>query len=119
MKTINLVEKFERISEPWSPRIVAELNGSHVKLAKFKGEFIWHAHEREDEMFLVIEGSIRIRLEDRELTVGAGELAVIPRGVRHLPIADEEAKVLMLEPASTVNTGDETASERTVQAVWI
>jgi len=114
VEKVNLAEKFGLFDEYWSPRIVGELNDSYVKLAKFKGEFIWHKHEAEDELFLVIKGHLRIRLRDREIHLDAGEFTIIPRGVEHLPIADEEAHILLLEPKTTLNTGD-VVNARTVK----
>ena len=112
MDRINLEEKFRSVSEYWSPRLVAELNGQHVRLAKLKGEFVWHAHENEDEMFLVIRGELTLRLRDRDVKLNAGEFFVVPRGVEHLPIALEEVCVLVFEPAETLNTGN-VRNERT------
>lgn len=112
---VNIADKFSRFQDHWSPKLVAELNGQHLKLVKLKGEFVAHAHENEDELFLVIGGTLRIRLPDQELQLGPGEFVVIPRGVRHQPIADEETRVLLLEPAGTLNTGD-ADDERTVLA---
>lgn len=106
MSAINLERELSRFSDHWSPKIVAELNGQVLKLAKLKGTFVWHDHANEDELFLVLKGTLRIELEGREMTLREGELAVIPKGVRHLPIADEEVHVLLLEPASTVSTGE-------------
>ncbi len=106
MDKVNLVEKFSLFDEYWSPRIVGELNDSYVKLAKFKGEFIWHRHEAEDELFLVIKGQLLIKLRDREIHLDAGEFTIVPRGVEHLPIAEEEAHILLLEPKTTLNTGN-------------
>ncbi len=103
---INLPEKLTRFDAHWSPKIVAELNGQHVKLAKLLGEFVWHRHENEDELFLVLEGELRIELRDGEVTLREGECVVIPRGVEHKPVAEAEVHVLLFEPASTVNTGD-------------
>lgn len=103
---INLREKLTRFDVHWSPKIVAELNGQHVKLAKLLGEFVWHRHENEDELFLVLEGELRIELRDGEVTLREGECVVIPRGVEHKPVAEAEVHVLLFEPASTVNTGD-------------
>jgi mannose-6-phosphate isomerase-like protein (cupin superfamily) len=114
MEKVNLAEKFRLFDEYWSPRIVGEINDSYVKLAKFKGEFIWHKHEVEDELFLVITGHLLIRLRDREIHLDAGEFMIIPRGVEHLPIADEEAHILLLEPKTTLNTGN-IVNERTVK----
>ena len=114
MEKVNLAEKFSLFDDHWSPRIVGELNDSYVKLAKFKGEFIWHKHDAEDELFLVIKGHLLIKLRDGEVNLDAGEFAIIPRGIEHLPIAYEEAHVLLLEPKTTLNTGDVTSS-RTVK----
>ena len=113
MEKVNLREKFARFDEYWSPKITAEMNDYHVKLAKLKGEFVWHTHEETDELFLVVKGSLRIRLRDREVRLDEGELFVVPRGVEHLPVAEDEVHVLLLEPRGTVNTGDE-RGERTV-----
>jgi mannose-6-phosphate isomerase-like protein (cupin superfamily) len=106
MEKVNLAEKFSLFDEYWSPRIVGELNDSYVKLAKFKGEFMWHKHDAEDELFLVIKGHLLIKLRDREIHLDAGEFMIIPRGIEHLPIADDEAHILLLEPKTTLNTGD-------------
>jgi mannose-6-phosphate isomerase-like protein (cupin superfamily) len=114
MDKVNLAEKFRLFDDYWSPRVVGELNDSYVKLAKFKGEFIWHKHEAEDELFLVIKGHLLIKLRDREIHLDAGELTIIPCGVEHLPIAEEEAHILLLEPKSTLNTGD-VVNARTVK----
>ncbi|MCZ6629266.1 MAG: cupin domain-containing protein [SAR324 cluster bacterium] len=118
MEKVNLAEKFSRFEEHWRPKIVGEVNDVHVKLVKLQGEFMWHQHEREDELFLVIKGRLQIKLRDGDLWLEPGELAVIPRGVEHCPVADEEAHVLLLEPKSTVNTGNLT-NERTSAAEWI
>lgn len=113
MDKVNLAEKFGRIAEHWSPRIVGELNGQEVKLAKLKGAFIWHKHDDADELFLVVKGTLLMRLRDRDITLGEGEFFIVPRGVEHLPIAEAEAHVLLFEPADTLNTGD-VVNERTV-----
>jgi mannose-6-phosphate isomerase-like protein (cupin superfamily) len=119
IQPINLQQKFGLFSEPWSPKIAAELNDSYLKLVKLQGEFVWHQHEREDELFLIVKGTLRIQLRDGELILREGECAVIPRGVEHLPIADEEVWALLLEPKTTINTGD-IQSERTVTTdQWI
>lgn len=110
---VNLSEKFSRFSDHWSPKIVGELNDSYVKLVKVKGEFVWHHHENEDEMFFVVKGHLRIRLRDREVEINPGEFFIVPKGVEHLPIAEEETHILLLEPKSTLNTGN-VRSERTV-----
>ena len=104
--------------ETWSPRIAGELNDSYVKLAKLKGEFVWRQHENEDELFLVVKGKLLIKLRERDLWLGEGEFVIIPKGVEHCPVAGEEVQVLLLEPKSTVNTGN-TENERTFAAQWI
>lgn len=106
IKKVNLNEKFGMINEYWSPGIAGKLNGQLVKLAKLKGEFIWHKHDLEDELFLVIEGVLKIALENNVLELHEGEFVIIPKGVRHKPIADEEVRLLLFEPESTVNTGE-------------
>jgi mannose-6-phosphate isomerase-like protein (cupin superfamily) len=103
---INLADKLALINEHWRPKVVGELNGQEVKLAKFQGTFVWHAHEREDELFLAIRGRFRIEFRDRAVELGPGELLIIPRGVEHRTVADEEAEVLIFEPAATRNTGN-------------
>ena len=110
---VNLAERFSRFQDLWSPKIVGELNDSYIKLAKVHGEFVWHAHADEDEFFLVVKGRLLIRLRDREVLLNEGEFFVVPRGVEHLPIAEEEAHILLLEPKATLHTGD-VDSERTV-----
>lgn len=106
MHKVNLAEKFARFSEQWQPKIVGELNGQFVKLAKVQGAFIWHAHEHEDELFLVVKGTLTIRLRNRDVVLSEGEFFIVPRGVEHLPVAEREAWIMLFEPASTVNTGD-------------
>ena len=106
MDAIRLADVFERITEAWSPRLVAAVNGQHVRAAVLRGEFVWHAHAQEDELFHVIAGRLRLRFRDRDVVLGPGEMCLVPRGVEHLPIAEPEAHVLLVEPASTVNTGD-------------
>jgi mannose-6-phosphate isomerase-like protein (cupin superfamily) len=118
MEIINIAQKFSLFSDPWHPRIVGELNDSHIKLAKLHGEFIWHQHENEDEMFLIVKGKLLIRLRDSDLWLNEGELVIIPKGVEHCPVAEEEVHVMLLEPKSTLNTGDQ-KNERTVEAEWI
>ncbi len=105
VEKVNVAEKLALFNEHWSPRVVGELNGQHVKLAKFQGEFVWHHHDDEDEMFLVVDGRFRMELRDRSLEIEAGEFVVVPRGVEHRPVADSEVSVMLFEPASTVNTG--------------
>jgi mannose-6-phosphate isomerase-like protein (cupin superfamily) len=118
LKTINIAQKFSLFQEYWSPRIAGELNDSYVKLVKLKGEFVWHHHEAEDELFLVVKGKLLIKLRDRDLWLDEGEFAIIPKGVEHMPVAEEETHVLLLEPKSTLNTGN-VQNERTVEARWI
>lgn len=113
MDKVNLDEKLRLFSDHWSPKIVGELNDSYVKLVKLKGEFVWHHHETEDELFLVVRGRLLIKLRDRDIHLEEGEFVIIPRGVEHLPVADEEAHVLLLEPRTTLNTGN-VEDERTV-----
>ena len=106
MSKVNLYEKFSLFSEHWTPKIVSELNGQHIKLAKFLGDFVWHKHDNEDEMFFVIEGSLKIEFRDKTVTINKNELMVVPKGVEHKPVADSEVWVMLFEPASTLNTGD-------------
>jgi len=106
MEKINLAEKFNVFAERWSPKIVAELNGQYVKLVKLQGEFVWHHHETEDELFLVVRGRLVIKFPDSEVILEPGEFVVVPAGVEHLPVAEVETEVLLLEPKSTVNTGN-------------
>jgi len=113
IEKVNLAHKFSLFQDYWSPKIVGELNDSYVKLAKLKGEFVWHHHEVEDELFLVVKGKLLIKLRDQDIWLEEGEFVIIPRGVEHLPIAEEEAHVLLLEPKTTLNTGD-VQNERTV-----
>jgi mannose-6-phosphate isomerase-like protein (cupin superfamily) len=112
MNKVNLEEKFNQFQELWNPKIVAELNGQHVKLVKLEGEFVWHRHDKEDELFLVVKGSIAIQFRDREVALNEGELIVVQAGVEHKPVAKREAHVLLFEPASTLNTGN-VRNERT------
>jgi len=106
MDRVNIAEKLSQFSEYWSPRIVGELNGQQVKLARLLGEFVWHHHDDEDELFLVIKGSLRMRLRDGDVTINEGEFFIVPRGIEHLPVAEEEVHVLLIEPAGTRNTGN-------------
>ncbi len=106
MNKVNLAQKFSLFQDYWNPKIVGELNDSYVKLVKFKGEFVWHHHETEDELFLVVKGRLLIKLQDQDIFLEEGEFVIIPRGIEHLPIAEEEAHVLLLEPKTTLNTGN-------------
>lgn len=110
MKSVNLAAKFNLFSEHWSPKIVGELNGQQVKLARLKGEFVRHQHEDEDELFFVVEGQLLMEYDDHTETINPGEFIIVPRGVYHKPIAKEEVKVMLFEPASTLNTGDAESS---------
>ena len=110
---VALADKFAQIAEHWSPRIVGELNGQHVKLVKFQGEFVWHHHEHEDEMFFVVRGAFDMEFRDRTIPLGEGEFLVVPRGVEHRPVAVQEVWVMLFEPAGTLNTGS-AGGERTV-----
>jgi mannose-6-phosphate isomerase-like protein (cupin superfamily) len=112
---VNLAQKFSLFSETWRPKIVGELNDTHVKVVKLQGEFVWHRHEVEDELFLVISGRLLIKLRDGEVWVNPGEFVIIPHGVEHCPVAPEEVHVVLLEPRSTVNTGT-AGGERTAPA---
>ncbi len=114
MEKVNLIEKLALFEELWSPKIVGELNGQQVKLAKLKGEFTWHHHDAEDELFLVIKGRLLIKLRTRGVVLEEGEFLIVPRGVEHMPVAEEEAHVLLFEPAGTLNTGN-VRDERTVE----
>lgn len=106
MEKVNLEEKFKLFSEHWSPKIVGELNGQQVKLAKLKGEFVWHKHENEDELFFVVKGNLKMAYRDRIIDVNENEFLIVPKGVEHKPIADNEVYVMLFEPASTLNTGN-------------
>ena len=106
MNKVNLLEKFETFTEYWSPKIAGELNGQQVKLVKFKGEFVWHHHEHEDELFFVVRGSFDMHYMDKVVTVNEGEFLVVSRGIEHKPVAEEEVWVMLFEPATTLNTGN-------------
>jgi mannose-6-phosphate isomerase-like protein (cupin superfamily) len=106
MEKVNLKEKFTLFNELWTPKIVGELNGQYIKIAKTKGNFVWHKHDSEDEFFLVVEGSLTIRLRDRDIPLHEGEFFIVPRGVEHMPVSEEEAHVLVFEPIATLHTGD-------------
>jgi mannose-6-phosphate isomerase-like protein (cupin superfamily) len=112
LEKVNLSDKFSLFEEHWSPQIAGEVNDSYVKLVKFQGDFVWHKHDEEDEMFLVVKGSITIRLRDGDVRLEEGEFVVIPRGVEHMPVAEEEAHVILFEPKTVLNTGD-VRNERT------
>ncbi len=119
MEKVNLHEKFNLFKELWTPKIVAELNGQYVKLAKTKGDFVWHKHDDEDEFFLLIHGTLTIKLRDRDIRLDPGEFLIVPRGIEHMPVSEEEAHVLVFEPKETKHTGD-VKSEITVNKFdWI
>lgn len=113
MKKVNLSEKFSQFDGYWEPKIVGELNGQQVKLAKLKGAFVWHHHEKEDELFMVVKGHLTIRLRTGNIELNEGEFYIVPKGVAHLPVAEKEVHVLMFEPKSTINTGN-ADSEKTI-----
>ena len=114
MQKVNLAEKFSMFTEHWSPKIAGELNGQQVKLVKFQGEFVFHHHEQEDELFYVVKGSFDMHFTDKVVTINEGEFIIVPRGVEHKPVAKEEVQVMLFEPASTLNTGN-TENEKTVK----
>ena len=119
MEKINLNDKFSLFQDQWSPKIVAELNGQQVKLAKVQGEFVWHDHANEDELFLIIKGTLRIEFRDRTVELQEGELLVVPKGVEHKPVADGEVWLMLLEPASTKHTGDVRDARTVDKLEWI
>jgi mannose-6-phosphate isomerase-like protein (cupin superfamily) len=106
MEKINIPQKLSRIHDHWNPRIAGELNGQHVKLVKFKGEFVWHKHDDEDEMFYVLKGEFKMELRDQTILLKENEFLIVPRGVEHRPVAENEVSVMLFEPTSTLNTGD-------------
>jgi len=106
MNKINIEQKLSLFNDHWNPRIVGELNKQHVKLAKLKGEFIWHKHDNEDEMFLVLKGTLKIEFRDRIETINENEMIIVPRGIEHKPIAEKEVSIMLFEPASTINSGE-------------
>ncbi len=114
MHPVNLAEKFGQFKECWNPRIIGEVNDFHVKAVKIRGEFVWHHHEQEDELFLVVKGTLRMRFRDRDEIVREGEFIIVPHGVEHMPVAEEEVHIILLEPNTTLNTGNVT-NERTVR----
>lgn len=118
-KAINLQEKFSKFSEQWSPRIIAQMNDYHFKLARVEGDFTWHDHKDTDEVFLVIEGELRIDFRDGNVILYEGEMFVVPKGVEHKPFAEKECKILLVEPAGTVNTGEAGGDQTSKDNVWI
>jgi mannose-6-phosphate isomerase-like protein (cupin superfamily) len=115
---VNLAQKFSLIGDYWKPRIAGEINDSYLKLVKIKGEFVWHHHDVEDELFLVVKGQLVMRFRDRDVTVNEGEFLIVPHGVEHCPVAEYEVELILLEPKTTVNTGN-AGGERTAAAEWI
>ena len=118
MQKVNIAQKFTLFHEYWQPKIAGELNDSYVKLVKLKGEFIWHHHEAEDELFLVVKGKLLIQLREQDIWLNEGEFVIIPKGVEHKPVAAEECHLLLLEPKTTINTGN-VQNERTAAETWI
>lgn len=119
VEKISFKDKLALFSEQWSPRIIAQMNENHLKLAKIKGEFVWHSHPETDEVFIVLEGAFEMRLRDKHLHLTAGEMCVIPKGVEHCPAADQECAILLIEPAGTVNTGDAGGELTAAHDEWI
>ena len=119
-KSINFKEKFSLFNEHWSPKVLAELNDYQFKIAKIEGDFVWHEHQDTDEAFIVLDGQLRIDFRDGSVTIGAGEMYVVPKGVEHKPFAELEVKILLIEPRGIVNTGDQKVNQRTADNdVWI
>ena len=118
LQKVNNAEKFTRFNEQWSPRIVGELNDSYIKLAKIEGEFVWHHHENEDELFLVVKGSFTMKLRDGDVQLNEGEFIIVPRGVEHKPVARQECWIMLLEPKGTVNTGNVQEERTQVDDIW-
>ncbi|MEM7023273.1 MAG: cupin domain-containing protein [Pseudomonadota bacterium] len=116
---INLDQKFRKFSKHWSPHILAQLNDFHIKAAKVRGEFVWHQHDDTDELFVVHKGTLTIRYRDRDVTLRAGEIHVVPRGVEHQPVAEEECEIVLIEPAGTLNTGDAGGDLTVREEPWI
>lgn len=119
MEKVNLAKKFSRFEDHWSPKIVGELNGQHVKLVKLQGEFVWHMHEAEDELFFVTKGTLKMELRDRTILIEENEFLIVPKGVEHRPVAESEVWVMLFEPASTLNTGDATSELTKKELDWI
>jgi mannose-6-phosphate isomerase-like protein (cupin superfamily) len=117
LEKVSLAEKFAQFSEHWRPKIIGELNGQHVKLVKFQGPFVWHQHDQEDEMFLVVKGRFRLEFRTHAVWLDEGEFLIVPRGVEHRPVADEEVSVLLFEPAGTLNTGNVSDARLTAESL--
>jgi len=116
MNAINLAEKLQQVNKHWNPTIVGELNQDYIKVVKFVGEFVWHHHENEDEMFLVVKGTMRMKFRDGDVLVRPGEFIIVPRGVEHMPVAEQEVHVVLIEPKTTLNTGN-VRNERTLETL--
>ncbi len=116
MNAVNLEEKLTQVKEYWHPTIVGELNQDYIKVVKFRGEFVWHHHEKEDEMFLVVKGTMRMKFRDGDVLVRPGEFIIVPKGVEHMPVAEEEVHVVLIEPRTTLNTGN-VRNERTLETL--
>lgn len=119
MKSINFADKFSKFSDHWSPKVIAEMNDYQFKLAKLEGEFVWHNHPDTDEVFIVIEGSMKIELEDGVVELGTGEMYVVPKGVMHKPVAEKECQIMLVEPRGVVNTGEADSDLTAENDVWI
>lgn len=119
MHKVNISEKLALFSDHWNPRIAGELNGQHVKLVKFQGEFVWHKHDREDEMFFVLKGEFRMEFRDKVVELKENEFLIVPRGVEHRPVAEKEVSVMLFEPATTLNTGDQNGELTRDELEWI
>lgn len=119
IRKVNLADALATFDELWQPRIVGEVNDCYVKVVKLKGEFVWHQHQQEDEMFLVLKGRLTMKLRDGDVEVGEGELSIIPRGVEHMPVADEETHVMLFEPKTTINTGNVRGDRTVADPEWI
>jgi len=118
-QSVNLQSKFAKLSEHWSPRIIAQMNDYHFKLVKIQGDFVWHSHADTDEVFIVLEGRMDIHFRDGTVTLNAGEMLVVPKGVEHKPFAEKECKVMLVEPAGTINTGEAGGERTAADGVWI
>ena len=119
MEKINIAQKLSLFNDHWNPRIVGELNNQHVKLAKFQGEFIWHKHDNEDEMFLVLEGKFTMEFRDKKVELSKGEFLIVPKGIEHRPVAESEVSIMLFEPATTLNTGDAKSDLTKDKLEWI
>jgi mannose-6-phosphate isomerase-like protein (cupin superfamily) len=116
---INIEQKLSLFSDHWNPRIIAELNGQHIKLAKIKGEFVWHSHENEDELFMVLKGDLTIEFRDKKIQLSPGEIVVIPKGIEHKPVTQGEVEIMLFEPVNTVNTGATGGELKREKLDWI